>query len=68
MTPIERLHSLPADSFESFDLAHRLLMDGDTDMSVKLLALERIDHAMGGTGEPITPEAVAEYIRTHTQA
>lgn len=65
MTPIERLQSLPADSFESFDLAHRLLMDGDTDMSVKLLALERIDQAMGGTGEPITPEAVEQYVAIH---
>lgn len=67
MTPIERLNSLPADSFESFDLAHAILM-GDHPMADKLAALERIDAAMGGTGEPVTPEAVADYIRTHTEA
>jgi hypothetical protein len=66
MTPIERLQSLPADSFESFDLAHSILM-GDHPMTDKLAALERIDQAMGGTGEPINEQAVADYIRTHTE-
>ena len=67
MTPIQRLQSLPADSFESFDLAHSILM-GDHPMTDKLAALERIDQAMGGTGEPITACSVNEYVALHTQA
>jgi hypothetical protein len=67
MTPIERLLALRPDSFESFDLAHSILM-GDHPMTDKLVALERIDKAMGGTGEPVTPEAVADYVALHTDA
>lgn len=65
MTDLERLNAMPTDSFESFDLAHRLILSADTDMSVKLLALSRIDAAMGSTGEPITACAVNDYIRLH---
>lgn len=67
MTDLERLNELAPDTWASFDLAHRILM-GDYPMSDKLVALSRIDKAMGGTSEPINEAAVADYIATHTEA
>lgn len=68
MTAIERLLALRPDSWESFDLAHSILMNTAADMADKLIALDRIDKAMGGTREPINEAAVNDYIRLHTEA
>lgn len=63
MTPIERLLSLPTDGREFFTLAHRILMSDTAPMPDKIAALQQLDRAMGSTGEPITPQTVADYIR-----
>lgn len=65
MTIIERLHSLPLDCTECYQLAHDILMNPDLPMTTRIDALAVLDRAIGGVPLPIGACSVNEYVALH---
>jgi len=65
MTTVHDLLNMPTDTGEFYELAHGILLSSTAHISLKVVALRRLDDAIGGTGEPISAKEANDYIHTY---